>query len=87
MSRPAPSWPSWLRSWLERPNTLAHCPVDDWDFSPNFTDGHCPLCGYRPPGDLPTPQTRRIDWFWPLAGAMLSISVLMAVLVVVAYNR
>jgi hypothetical protein len=76
-----------VRLWLEGPNTVAHCPVDDWDFSPYFTEGRCPLCGYRPPGQMPTPQSRRLDWFWPLAGAMVAMSALMGVLVLVAYNR
>ena len=27
-----------------------HCDVDDWDFDPLYTDGACPICGWRPAG-------------------------------------
>jgi len=26
------------------------CPVDNWSFAPKFTNGVCPLCGYKPEG-------------------------------------
>lgn len=79
--------PERLRGWFEGPTTVAHCPIDDWDFAPYFTGGHCPLCGFEAPGDLAIPAMRHLDWFWPLAGAMVAMSILMVVLVVVAYNR
>ncbi|HAM01676.1 MAG TPA: hypothetical protein DCQ30_05540 [Acidimicrobiaceae bacterium] len=81
------AWAGRLRTWLDGPNTLAHCPNDDWDFAPYFTDGKCPLDGWRPAGHVPTPMARRIDWFWPLAGATTAVSIVMAVLVVMAYNH
>lgn len=80
-------WPDRVRTWLDGPNTFAHCPNDNWDFAPYFTDGKCPLCGWHPPGHTPVPLSRRIDWFWPLAGGMTVVSIVMAVLVVIAYNR
>jgi hypothetical protein len=33
------------------------------------------------------PLFTRIDWFWPSMGVLLVVSVLMAVLVLIAYNR
>src|SRR5713101_2716379 len=33
------------------------------------------------------PLLTRFDWFWPAMGALLVVSVLMAVLVLIAYNR
>lgn len=65
----------------------AHCPVDDWDFVPHFTDGVCPLCGWRPPG-LPVepPAFTRIDWFWPAVALLMVVSIAMGVIVLLAYN-
>lgn len=66
----------------------AHCPLDDWDFDARYTDGVCPLCGWRPSGpQIEPPRAARIDWFWPTVLVMLLASVLMGVLVLVAYNR
>ena len=65
----------------------AHCPVDDWAFDPRYTEGVCPLCGWRPPGlAIEPPRFAEIDWFWPAVGAMLLASILMGVLALVAYN-
>ena len=70
------------------PEKRAWCPVDDWAFSPRYTDGVCPLCGWRPEGTrAEAPWLATIDWFWPAVGALLVVSVLMGVLVVIAYNR
>jgi len=68
---------------------VLHCPLDDWDYAPYFTDGRCPLCGYEAPGTaaLVGPIGESVDWFWPLAGTLMAVSVLMAVLVVIAYNK
>ena len=66
----------------------AHCPIDDWTFAPRYTDGVCPLCGWRPEGAVVAlPLSRRIDWFYPALAALLLTSVVMLVLVLVAYNR
>jgi len=64
------------------------CPVDDWTFTPRYTDGVCPLCGYQPPGvDAGNGWPGPIDWFWPILGTLVVASLAMAVLVIVAYNR
>jgi hypothetical protein len=66
----------------------AHCPVDDWDFDPRYTDGVCPLCGWRPPGTpVEPPAFVRIDWFWPVVVLVVVMSVVMGILVLIAYNR
>lgn len=68
--------------------TTSHCPVDDWDFDARYTDGACPLCGWQPAGvSVGPPRFARIDWFWPLVGVVAAVSVLMGILVVIAYNR
>jgi hypothetical protein len=67
--------------------TVAHCPVDDWDFRPLYTDGVCPLCGWAPEGAVRSFQRQTIDWFWPAVGAMAVASGLMAILVILAYVR
>ena len=64
------------------------CPVDDWEFDPRYTDGVCPLCGWRPPGPrVEAPVSARVDWFWPMAGLLFVLSVVMGILVLVAYYR
>ena len=74
---------------LRRPEEVeAHCPIDDWTFAPQFTDGRCPLCGWRPEGKrVEPPRLSRVDWFWPSMTLMLVLSVVMAILVIVAYTR
>jgi hypothetical protein len=66
---------------------LAHCPNDDWDFDPRYTDGVCPLDGWRPPGPkVEAPVSARVDWFWPSVGLLVVMSLLMGILVLIAYN-
>ena len=72
----------------EDDDVIAHCPYDDWDFPPRYTDGACPICGWRPEGiDVEPPLTARIDWFWPSIGLLGAVSIVMCVLVIVAYVR
>src|SRR5439155_17973299 len=41
------------------------CPRDRLTFRPVYTDGVCPLCGWRPPDvDATPPLSVRIDRFW-----------------------
>jgi hypothetical protein len=66
----------------------ATCPTDHLMFTPRYTDGACPLCGWRPEGmDIQPPLSVRMDWFWPSMGFLLACSVAMAILVIVLYNR
>ena len=64
----------------------AHCPVDEWDFAPRYTDGVCPICGWRPPGPrVQLPLAARVDWFWPALVALAIVSAAMAAAVIFAY--
>jgi len=73
---------------LRPADETCHCPTDNWDFVPRYTDGVCPLCGYRPEGaPITAPWSARVDWFWPTAAMFLVISVVMGILVLAAYNR
>jgi hypothetical protein len=64
------------------------CPVDDWSFAPKYTNGVCPLCGYKPEGvEFHSPFAARVDWFWPSMAFMLAASIAMGVLVILAYGR
>jgi hypothetical protein len=67
---------------------VARCPVDEWDFAPRYTDGVCPICGWRPEGPrIAPPLAARIDWFWPSVGFLALVSLAMAAAVIVAYVR
>ncbi|HZU73996.1 MAG TPA: hypothetical protein VE990_14610 [Acidimicrobiales bacterium] len=68
-------------------NLVVHCPVDDWGFRPYYSDGRCPLCGYIPEGEIRTLTRQAVDWFWPAVGLTALMSVIMGVLVVLAYLR
>lgn len=66
----------------------AHCPNDDWEFAPRYTDGVCPICGWRPPGvRVEPPLAGRLDWFWPAIVFVAIASIAMAIAVVVVYVR
>ena len=72
----------------ETEEVVAHCPIDDWDFAPQYTDGACPICGWRPEGmEFTTPLAARIDWFWPAMGFLAMVSLAMAITVIVVYVR
>ena len=70
------------------PDLRAICPNDRFDFSPRYTDGVCPLCGWHPEEvDTTPPLIARIDRFWIAVGALVVTSIVMGVLVVLAYGR
>ena len=52
----------------QRPAQRIHCGVDDWDFDPRYTDGACPICGWKPEQGEVTPlpawrqQLARVPW-------------------------
>lgn len=80
-----------LTAWREHRSSRevqAICPVDAWPFRPSYTDGHCPLCGWEPPGTVVhLPLTRRLDSFTWMLAALFAVSILMAVLVGLMYAR
>lgn len=69
-------------------SATAHCEFDDWEFTPRYTDGACPLCGWHP-SDITSevPLTQRVDWFFVMLAAVVVVSIVMGILVVHAYNR
>jgi hypothetical protein len=61
----------------------AVCPVDNLEFTPLYTDGHCPLCGWVPEGYHHThPALSRYDRHWGALGAIAALSVVMLLVVV-----
>ena len=86
---PAGGLPRLLTGWRDRPDEgRVICPTDRWAFRPRYTDGHCPLCGWEPPGVIVRlPLSRRIDTVgWATIGlALMSIVLLFVVLLV--YTR
>ena len=66
----------------------AICPVDDWSFTPLYTDGACPLCGWEPPGySFRPPLLHKLDWYWATMLAIIGVSAVMLVAVLSAYLR
>ena len=66
----------------------AHCEFDDWDFAPRFTDGACPLCGWRPEGIVVEPSlAERMDWFMVMLVVVVIASLVMGILVLHAYTQ
>ena len=74
------------RRFRRRGEAQAVCPVDDWTFTPRYTDGRCPLCGW----EAPTTGEATVgggDWFWAGMLILLTVSVAMGILVVLTYLR
>jgi hypothetical protein len=69
-------------------STRVHCEFDDWDFAPQYTDGVCPLCGWKPE-DVVVERalSQRIDWFLVMLVVVVLASLLMGVLVLRAYTQ
>lgn len=56
-----------------------HCELDDWWFDARYTEGACPICGWRPEelawaGPLWMRAARRVDW--ELAGLFVMVLLL-----------
>ncbi len=63
-----------------------HCPIDDWSFDARYTDGACPICGWRPEGlTWAAPPWmrayRRVDWELLSLFVTLLLLVLLGILV------
>lgn len=64
----------------------AICPVDAWAFTPLYTEGTCPLCGWAPPGyRLRPPLMSRLDWYWMGMIALFVASAVMLAFVLSVY--
>ena len=80
-----------LRSLLGRradAKARAICPVDSWAFTPLYSNGACPLCGWKPDAyvykpPLLTPYER----YWGALGGIVAVSVVMAIFVIYAYTH
>jgi hypothetical protein len=46
--------------------THYRCEADDWEFDARYTEGVCPICGWRPEGAPSAPRwlalSRKVDW-------------------------
>jgi len=66
----------------------AICPVDSWAFTPLYTGGQCPLCGWQPDGYVYAPPLLTpFERYWGAMGAIAAVSLLMLVVVVVAVTH
>jgi hypothetical protein len=66
----------------------AICPVDSWTFTPLYSDGRCPLCGWKPDGYVYTPPPLTpYERYWGALGGIVATSVAMCIVVVLAYTH
>ena len=69
-----------------RPANRAYCEADQWAFDPRYTQGQCPICGWKPEGARAYPMwmvlARRVDW--DLLALFLFADLLILLAVVVA---
>lgn len=74
-----------LRHVQPRP-ARAFCEADRWSFDPRYTQGCCPICGWRPEGAAAAPAwlavANRLDW--EMLGLLLFADVLVLLGLVVA---
>lgn len=65
---------------------LELCELDGWRFDPRYTQGGCPICGWKPDGAPDAPRwlrlTRRVDW--DLLGLFMLADMLLVLGLVVA---
>ena len=63
------------------------CELDGWDFDPRYTEGACPICGWKPEGAPSAPRwlalSRKVDW--DLVGLFVLFAVLVFLAVIVAH--
>lgn len=66
----------------------AICPVDDRAFTPLYSNGVCPLCGWAPDGyTYRAPLFAPYDRYWGAIAGIAAISAVMCIAVVIAYTR
>jgi hypothetical protein len=70
-----------------RADPQAVCPVDQWAFTPRYTEGRCPLCDWEAPGGEAYAGHSGTDLFWPGMAVLLLVSLVMGILVVLTYLR
>jgi hypothetical protein len=70
-----------------RQDPQAICPVDQWAFTPRYTEGRCPLCDWQAPGGEAYAGRSGRDLFWPGMAVLFLVSLVMGILVVLTYLR
>ena len=70
------------------PERRVRCELDDWSFDPRYTDGICPICGWRPDAAVYSVPAWRVALGkveWDLVGLFVLFAVLVFWGVVVAH--
>jgi hypothetical protein len=64
-----------------------YCELDGWSFDTRYTEGACPICGWKPEGAPSAPRwlalSRRVDW--PVVGLFVLFALLVFLAVLVAH--
>jgi hypothetical protein len=51
---------------LKRGPARYYCKLDGWSFNPRYTEGVCPICGWKPDGAAAAPRwlalSRKVEW-------------------------
>jgi len=67
-------------------SATAYCEVDQWRFDPRYTQGRCPICGWKPDSAANAPRwlaiANRLDW--EMLGLFLLADVLVLLGLIVA---
>ena len=68
------------------PTDTLRCPIDDLEFRPYYTDGQCPIDGWRPEDVVVRrPWWQAADPVVAVFVAMVVVSLVMGIIVVAAY--
>jgi hypothetical protein len=62
------------------------CPIDDLEFRPYYTDGECPICGWKPTDPVAEPWWQTADPVVVAFGAAVLVAVIMVIIVIAAYR-
>ena len=67
-------------------SVTAYCEADQWRFDPRYTQGRCPICGWKPDSAANAPRwlaiANRLDW--EMLGLFLLADVLVLLGLIVA---
>ena len=65
------------------PDDEVECPIDELRFRPYYSEGACPICGWKPEEfAVARPWTHRADWALLAFLALVVCSVVMAIIVI-----
>jgi len=68
------------------PHDHVVCPIDDLEFRPYYTDGACPICGWRPDEAVGRPWWLDADPVLVAFVVAAVVAALMVVIVIAAYR-